>query len=60
MKVDSTIKMTESKDYEQADFHIYHRLIGKLMYLTYGTRLNISFAVRKLSRYNTDLRKNFF
>lgn len=60
MKAGSAIEMLEPEDYDKADLHTYQRLIGKLMYLACGTRPNIFFAVRQLSKYNADPRKGHF
>ena len=57
MKAGSTIKMNEPNDYDEVDFVTYQRLIGKLIYLACGTRPNIAFAVGRLGKHNTDLRK---
>lgn len=45
MKTGSAIKMTELKDYEEVDLQIYQQLIGKLMYLAYKIRPDISFII---------------
>lgn len=58
MKAGSFIEMDESDDYEQVDLGVYQRLIGKLMYLTCGTRPDIAFAVGTLSKHNADPRKD--
>lgn len=60
IKISFAIEMTKSEDYKEADFYTYQWLIGKLIYLVYGTRLDISFVVGQLSRYNVDLRKSYF
>lgn len=52
MKAGSTIEMSEHDDYEEADLRPYQRLIGKLMYLSCGTRPDIAFIVGQLSRHN--------
>ena len=53
MKADSSIKMSDPEDYEEANVHTYQRLVGKLMYLSYGTRPDISFVIRQPSRHVT-------
>lgn len=45
MKVGLSIKMLDSNDYEETDFHEYQWLIDKLMYLACRTRPDIAFAV---------------
>ena len=57
MKAGSSIKMSESDDYDKTDIHTYQQLIGKLIYLACGTRPNIVFAIGQLSKHNADLRK---
>lgn len=49
--------MTNPDDYEETDFCIYQRLIGKLMYLAYDMRPDIVFAVEQLSKLNANPRK---
>ena len=60
MKTDLFIKILDSKDYKEANLHIYQRLIGKLIYFLYGTRPDISFVIGQLSRHNTNLKKDTF
>lgn len=57
MKAGSDIEMIEPDDYEETELREYQRLIGKLMYLACGTRLDITFAVRQLSKHNADPKK---
>ena len=57
MKAGSSVEMSDPKDYEEANLHTYQRLVGKLMYLSYGTKPDISFVIRQLSRHNANLRK---
>lgn len=59
IKAGLSIKMTDSEDYEEADLHTYQRLIRKLMYLIYGTRLDIAFVVGQFSKHNADPRKGY-
>ncbi len=54
MKACCFIEMSEPGDYEKVDIKPYQRLIGKLMYLSCGTRSDIAFVVGQLSKYNLD------
>lgn len=54
MKVGYFIKMSESSNYNKADFKSYQQVIRKLIYLLYRTRYNITFAIGQLSKYNVD------
>lgn len=57
IKAGFTINMEESEDYKKTYFSEYQWLIGKLMYLAFGTKPNIAFVVRQLSKHNTDPKK---
>ena len=48
--------MQEPGDYKEAEIKPYQRLIGMFMYLSCGTRSDISFAVGQLSKHNADPR----
>ena len=54
VKTDSTLLLDQAGDHQQADLTMYQCLIGKLMYLSYGTYPDIAFVVGQLSRHNTD------
>ena len=54
MKAGCFIEMQEADDYEEVEIKTYQRLIGILMYLSYGTRPDIAFAVGQLSKHNAD------
>ncbi len=54
MKAGSSIEMTEPEDYKETDLRIYQQLVGKLMYLAFGTRPDITFVVGQLSKHNVD------
>lgn len=56
MKAGNFIDMPEADDHEEADLKTYQRLVGKLMYLSCGTRPDIAFVVGQLSRRNADPR----
>lgn len=56
MKAGSVIKINKTNDYKETDLKAYQRLIGKLIYLSYGIRPDIAFGVRQLSKRNADLR----
>ena len=60
MKVGLSIEMTDLEDYEETDLCTYQRLVGKLMYLSCGTRPDIVFVVGQLSRHNTNPKKGHF
>lgn len=45
MKTSLSIEILEPEDYEEADFCIYQRHVGKLIYLLYDTRPDITFVV---------------
>ena len=57
IRAGSAIEMFDPNDYDKTDFHGYQCLIGKLMYLACGTRLNIAFVVGQLSKHYADPRK---
>lgn len=46
MKAGSSIEMGDLEDYKETDLWTYQQLIGKLIYLAYSTRPNITFVVR--------------
>ena len=46
VKAGSTLFLDQAGDYQQADLTEYQRLIGKLMYLSFGTQSDIAFVVR--------------
>lgn len=56
MKAGNFIDMQREDDYEEVNLKICQRLIGKLMYLSYGTRPNICFVIGQLSKPNADPR----
>ena len=58
IKAGSSIEMSEPEDYKEVNLHMYQKLIEKLMYLSCGTRPDISFVVGQLSRYNADPRNS--
>ena len=59
MKTRNFIKMLEDNNYKETDIKIYQYLIEKLIYLLFDTRLNITFALRDLSKQNTNLRVKY-
>lgn len=58
MKAGSSIEINKPNDSDKADLGDYQRLIGKLIYLAYRTKSDIAFIVKRLSKHNTDLRKD--
>lgn len=56
MKVGNVIQMNNIDNYKETNIKIYQRLVGKLMYLLFSTRPNISFEIGQLSKRNTDPR----
>ena len=56
IKVGSTFTLDQVDDHNPADMVVYQRIVGKLMYLAYNTRLDIAFYVGQLSRHNSDPR----
>lgn len=56
MKAESIIEMNNANNYKKTDIEAYQRLIGKLMYLSCGTRPDISFVIGQLGRRNADPR----
>ena len=54
VKIGSTLILDQAKNYQQVDLNIYQRLIGKLMYLSYGTCSNIAFIIKQLNCHNLD------
>lgn len=57
IKTESVIEINNVDHYKKTDIKIYHRLIGKLIYLSYDTRHDILFVI---SRQNTDLKVGYF
>ena len=55
-----SIEIIDLKNYKKTNLCIYQRLIGKLMYFSYGIKPDITFIVRQLSRHITNLRKYHF
>lgn len=56
IKASNFIKMQRENNYKKADLKIYQRLIGKLIYLSCGTKLDIFFIVKQFSKQNADPR----
>lgn len=52
MKVESAIKINKLDDYNKTNLTTYQQLIGKIIYLIYGTRPDIAFTVKRLNKYN--------
>lgn len=60
MKVSSSIKMTDPKDYNEIDFCTYQTFVEKLIYFLCSLRPDIAFVVKQLGRHNANLRKRHF
>ena len=56
VKAGSTLVLNQVEDHPQLDLIVYQQLVSKLIYLSYGTRLDIAFVVEQLSRHNSDSR----
>lgn len=56
IKTRNFIKMLEDNNYKDPNIKTYQHFIGKLMYLSSGTRPNIVFDIRQLSKRNADPR----
>ena len=54
VKAGSTLLLDQVSDNQQADLTVYRCLIGKLIYLSCGTRPDIASVVEQLSRHNAD------
>lgn len=53
------IEISKLHNYKKVDIKLYQYLIGKLMYLSYGTKPNIVFAIGELSKHNSDPRVGY-
>lgn len=56
IKVELFIFINQAGDNNSTNLTIYQMLVEKLIYLAYGTWLDISFVVALLSQYNSDPR----
>lgn len=56
IKARNFIEMQNKEDYKEANIKAYQCLIGKLMYLSYKTQLDILFVVGQQDRCNADPR----
>ena len=54
VKAGSTFFLDQASNHQQAALIVYQRRIGKLIYLSCGTRPNIVFVIGQLSRHNSD------
>ena len=54
VKASSTLFLDQAGDHQQADSTEYQCLISKLIYLSCGTRPDIGFVIRQLSRHNSN------
>lgn len=55
MEAGKAIEMNKSDNYDKTNLAIYQRLINKLIYFVYGTRSDLAFIVRRLSKHNANL-----
>ena len=55
IKTGNFIEMQDKDDYKKVDLKVYQRLIGKLIYLSCRTRLDILFVVEQLNKRNINL-----
>lgn len=56
IKAGSSLIIDQVRDNVEIDMIAYQCLIGKLLYLTYGTRPDIVFVMGQLNCYNSDPR----
>lgn len=56
IKASSTFILNQIEDHQQVNLIVNQQLIGKLVYLSCETRLDIAFIGRQLSRHNSDFR----
>ena len=54
VKAGSTLFLDQAGSHQQVDLTEYQHLIGKLIYLSCGTRPDITFVMGQLSRHNSD------
>ena len=59
MKARCFIDMQEREDYEKVEIKLYQWLISKLMYLSCGSRPDISFAIGQLNKHDADLQIDY-
>ena len=59
MKTGYFIDMQKLENYKKVEIKPYQELISMLMYLLCGTKSDIFFAVRQLSKYNVDLQISY-
>lgn len=60
MKAESFIDIQEEDDYKKADLKTKQQFVGKLMYLLYDIRLDITYMIGQLSKHNFDSRIGHF
>lgn len=59
MKAKSAIKISEPDNYDKINIYMYQQLINKLIYLTFGIKPDIAFAIRQFNRHNANLKKAY-
>lgn len=54
MKAGLFLDINQDKDSDKTNLKAYQSLIGKLIYLAYSTRPDISYIIRYLQKNNSD------
>lgn len=59
MKICTFIEIIKSDNYEEEKLCLYQHFINKLIFVIYGIKLDITFVVGQLSKYNSNSRKSY-